>query len=186
MRAMVSYMHSTKTSKKSLTIWQKLKLACWRSFSSGTILLKHFRISWYSSGEIEDESHGRNLAIIFTGILHKNRQSRDACSSGENFPISKGKTWNKPRELIKEYCFNAENLNNSHEDSNISFLLFTAHPRYGSSSVNELPQYLGTDENSTNWNITCSSSFAMCWLIDVRRALVQDANSLGNLSSSFL
>lgn len=51
---------------------------------------------------------------------------------------------------LKNICFNAENLNNSHEDSNISFLLFTAHPHYGSSSVNELPQYLGTDENSTN------------------------------------
>jgi hypothetical protein len=42
---------------------------------------------------MEFESHGRNFAIIFTGMLHKNCQTKDACSSSENFSISKGKTW---------------------------------------------------------------------------------------------
>lgn len=86
----------------SCTRWA---LTCWRSFSFGTILRKHLSISLYSSGEIEDESHGRNLIIMFTGILQKNCQTNDACSSKENFSMSKGKTCtakvkpNNPRHL---------------------------------------------------------------------------------------
>jgi len=67
-------------------------LACCRSFSFGIIMLRHLSMSWYSTGEIEDESQGRNSANMLTGMLHINCQIRDACSSTENFSISKGKT----------------------------------------------------------------------------------------------
>lgn len=75
----------TKTEVESHTFW--------RSFSWGTILPKHFRRSRDSSGDIDAESHGRNTAIIFTGILHRNCQTKDACSSRENFSMSRGNTW---------------------------------------------------------------------------------------------
>jgi hypothetical protein len=49
-------------------------------------------ISCCSSVDIEEESQGRNSVIILTGMLHRNCHTRKACSSNENFSISKGKT----------------------------------------------------------------------------------------------
>lgn len=71
----------------------------WRSFSSGTILLRQSRISWFSSVETEAEIHGRNFAIMFTGMLHKNCHTKSACSSCENFLMSNGKTYKVFRRL---------------------------------------------------------------------------------------
>lgn len=70
----------------------KRNITCLRSFSFGNILLKQLIISWCSSDEIENESQGRNFIIISTGMLHKNSQTRSACSLNEYLSISKGKT----------------------------------------------------------------------------------------------
>lgn len=83
----------THSRRKMLYVaFQSRCLTCWSSVSSGIILCKHLRISCRSSGEIDDASHGKNSAIIFTGMLHKNCQTNDACSSNENFSLSKGNT----------------------------------------------------------------------------------------------
>ena len=81
----------------------KKNITCLRSFSFGTIFLKQLIISWCSSGETEDESQGRNFVIISTGMLHKNSQTRSACSSNKYFSISKGKTCTTTNELATTY-----------------------------------------------------------------------------------
>ena len=116
--------NTTFTSAKIKLVWFSHKtiqndmpprgaLTCWRSFSSGIILHKHFRMSWRSSDDIEEESHGRNFAIMLTGMLQRNCHTNVACSSNENFSISKGKT-----------CQNTNKRVRSKVTSNLAYLFF--------------------------------------------------------------
>lgn len=51
------------------------------------------------------------------------------------------------------------------------------------SLIKKNSKYLEDNANVTRRSCTCCSSFDMCWLIDVWRALEEDANSFGKLSS---
>lgn len=171
-------------------------------------------MSWHSSEEIDEESHGRNSAIILTGMLHRNCHTNDACSSNENFSISKGKTCQ-----IQSPIFNLAGTFKLHTIAILLMWKMTdmTHPIKGSSVLysfySPLPMFLqfkqlfgcwvevteqvphirinpnyisGSHRRvyyEVKWKITCSSSLDMCWLIDVWRAPVQEANSLLEFSS---